>query len=78
MIKMNTEELSKQIKELSLSEKLLLVTDIWDGIAKNNDELPLPEWQKIEVEKRYEEYLSGKLNLHNWDKVHEDLRNKYK
>lgn len=75
---MSSEELSKQIENLSLSEKLLLVTDIWDGIAKNNDELPFPEWQKVELGKRYEEYQLGKLNLHNWNKVHEDLRNKYK
>jgi len=56
----------------------VLVEDIWDSTAERNAELPMHEWQKQELDKRYEEYKSGKLELHDWQAVHEELRAKYK
>lgn len=75
---MSLGQLIKEIEKLELSEKLLLVEDIWDSIARSNAELPLPEWQKAELDKRYVEYKSGKLTLHEWKEVHDELRTKYK
>jgi len=75
---MNTDQIKDEISRLELSEKLLLVEDIWDSIAASNSEIPMPEWQKLELSKRYKEYQEGTLGLHNWKSVHEDLRDKYK
>lgn len=75
---MRPDQIKEEISKLELSEKLLLVEDIWDSIAAGNSEIPMPEWQKRELEKRYKEYKEGKLELHDWKSVHEDLRNKYK
>lgn len=75
---METEKIISEINKLDLADKIILVEDIWDSIARNNNELPLPEWQKNELEKRYSEYKTGKLDLHDWNAVHEDLRKKYK
>ena len=75
---MRPNEIIKEIDNLCLSEKLMLVEDIWDSIARNNSELPLPEWQKSELDKRYRDYKNGKLKVHNWEDIHEGLRNKYK
>ena len=71
---MSPNEIIKQIDKLDLSEKLMLVEDIWDSIARSNSVLPLYEWQKNELDKRYKEYQSGEQKLHEWDKVHEELR----
>ena len=71
-------ELITEIDKLDLSGKLILVEDIWDSIARGNSELPFPEWQKVELDKRYKEYKSGKLILHEWKEVHEELREKHK
>jgi putative addiction module component (TIGR02574 family) len=75
---MSPSQLINEIDKLDLSEKLMLVEDIWDSIARSNSELPLPEWQKVELDKRYKEYKSGKLALHEWKEVHEGLRKKHK
>lgn len=75
---MGSEEIRQAIKQMGLAEKLLLVEDVWDSIALSNSELPLPEWQKRELDKRYEQYQSGEQNLHDWKAVHENLRNHYK
>lgn len=75
---MRPDQIKEEISRLELSEKLRLVEDIWDDIAAENFEIPLPEWQKQELKKRYEEYKEGKLELHDWKSVHEGLREKFK
>jgi len=75
---MRTDQIKLEIDRLELSEKLLLVKDLWDSIAASNSELTLPEWQKEELNRRYQEYQKGNLELHDWQSVHEELREKYK
>ncbi|NTW54327.1 MAG: addiction module protein [Chlorobaculum sp.] len=75
---MRTEQIKIEIESLELSEKLLLVEDLWDSIAASNSELTLQEWQKEELSRRYKEYQEGNLELHDWHRVHEELREKYK
>ena len=48
--------LLQEIDSPALAEKILLVEDIWDSIARTNSELPLPEWQKKELDRRYSTY----------------------
>jgi putative addiction module component (TIGR02574 family) len=75
---MKPEEIKQEIGKLNLAEKLLLIEDVWDSIAQANEELPMPEWQKRELDKRYKEYKEGKQTLHERQLVHEEFRNKYK
>ena len=75
---MRSEQIKEQISRLGLSEKLLLVEDIWDSIAQDNDDIPLPEWQKQELDRRYREFEKGDLELHDWKSVHENLRDEYR
>ena len=71
---MRHEEIRDEIEQLALPEKLLLVQDIWDSIASANADIPLSEWQKGELDRRYKEYQAGKLELHDWERVHDALR----
>lgn len=71
-------EIVRAIDKLGLSAKLMLVEDIWDAIAKGNEELPMPEWQRTELDKRYNDYKCGNLKLHECENVHKSLRNQYK
>ncbi len=73
---MKPDEIAKEINKLELSEQLLLVEKIWDSIARNNAVLPLPEWQKTELDKRYHQYQNKDLQLHDWEGVHQELREK--
>jgi putative addiction module component (TIGR02574 family) len=75
---MRPDEIKSEIGKLSLAEKLLLIEDVWDSIAEKNADLPMPEWQKQELDKRFGEYMSGKQHLHDWRSVHEDIRNSNK
>ncbi len=75
---MNLSEIKKQIEKLNLDEKIILVEDVWNSIARSNSDLPLSEWQKKELDKRYSEFLYKNEKLTDWDSVHEDLKKKYK
>jgi putative addiction module component (TIGR02574 family) len=75
---MEPDKIASEIKKLSLPQKLLLAQDIWDSIALERGKLPMPEWQKSELERRYNQYKQGNLALHDWREVHEELRNKYR
>ena len=44
-------ELSR-ILDLPLPEQLQLVEDLWDHIAASEEPLPVPDWQKDELDRR--------------------------
>lgn len=75
---MRLQEIHSEISRLALSEKLLLVEDIWDSIAAGNTEIPMPQWQRQALDERYGQYKAGKLALHDWEDIHKDLREKYR
>jgi len=75
---MRANEIKHEVDQLAMSEKLLLVKEIWDSIAQSNGQIPLHEWQKSELEKIYAEYQQGNQPLHSLDTVHESLRTTYK
>ncbi|GAB6058233.1 addiction module protein [Desulfonatronum parangueonense] len=75
---MDTIQIENEIAKLNISERLHLIQNAWDSLAKDQDALPMPEWQKMELERRYQEYQRGDLEMHDWQTVHEKLRNTYK
>ena len=75
---MEPDQITAEINRLSLAQKLIIAQDIWDSIAKDSGNLPLPIWQKEELTKRYSQYKQGELEMHDWQDVHSKLREKYK
>ena len=59
--------------ELSSSEKLLLLEELWDDLADSPSEVPVPDWQKRELEKRFKEYLRNPAEEAPWPEVRERL-----
>jgi putative addiction module component (TIGR02574 family) len=45
--------------ELPLPERLQLLADLWDSIAATPEQVPFPDWQLKELERRKAEYLSN-------------------
>ena len=57
------------LNDLSPSEKLLLVGDIWDELSKEPAALELTETQKAELLKRYREYQENPTEGDSWEVV---------
>ena len=55
-----------EIKKLSTPEKILLVEDLWNSIASDESEVPVPQSHMEELDirlKRYEAALGNLLSL---------------
>jgi putative addiction module component (TIGR02574 family) len=56
-----------QFSGLTLAEKIQLVEDLWDSIAAEAEGLPLPDWQKAELDRRAAEYLRDPALASSWE-----------
>lgn len=62
------------ILTLSVSERILLVEDIWDSIAELPEEISLSEAQKRELETRLAAYHEDPAAGSPWATVRERIR----
>jgi len=74
---MNIATIKSEISKLDLDEQLQLLEQVWDSICNRQAELPLPEWQKSELDKRRLDLEYGKQGLNDSEEVHSTLRNRY-
>jgi putative addiction module component (TIGR02574 family) len=58
-----------QIRELSVSEKLLLVEELWSEIASKSELLEIPGWHKRELDRSLEEYKCNPREGSSWAEV---------
>jgi putative addiction module component (TIGR02574 family) len=65
-----------QLFELSVSQKLQLVEDLWDSIAAAPQSVPMPEWQKEELARRKAEYLQNPESGIRWEEAKERIRSR--
>jgi putative addiction module component (TIGR02574 family) len=66
-------ELSR-LRDLSFSEKLRLVEDLWDDLAATPEALPVPEWQKEELAKRKASHQSQPEAAVSWEEAKRRIR----
>jgi putative addiction module component (TIGR02574 family) len=58
------------LEELPLAERIQLVEDLWDSIARTNGEdLPVPDWQKAELERRKQNHARDPGSAMPWSEV---------
>lgn len=58
------------LDHLPLTERLLLVEDLWDSIARNHaTDLPIPDWQKAELTRRREKHLQNPNSVTTWPDI---------
>lgn len=74
---MKYSELKAEIDRLDLRSRINLIEEIWDAIAADHGDLPLPEWQKRALDQRYQDFRAGETALREADQVYDQLRTKY-
>ena len=64
-----------EIKKLSVSERILLVEEIWNGIAdKENAAVLLSEAQRAELDRRIDAYREQPEAGRSWQEIQEEYR----
>jgi putative addiction module component (TIGR02574 family) len=69
---MNSKEAS--IFDLSPSEKLQLVEDLWDDLAATPEAVPVYDWQKQELARRKANLLRNPASASTWEAVMRRVR----
>jgi putative addiction module component (TIGR02574 family) len=62
-----------EIQKLSLVERIQLVEDIWDSIAAEREEFPIPESHRAELARRREEHRQSPEDVVPWEEVRRQL-----
>jgi putative addiction module component (TIGR02574 family) len=63
--------------ELSASEKLQLVEDLWDDLAASPSGVPVHEWQKEELARRKANLMSNPASGLSWDEVKQRIQSRH-
>jgi putative addiction module component (TIGR02574 family) len=65
------------IFDLTPSEKLQLVEDLWDDLAAKPDDVPLHDWQKTELDRRQANLVKHPNAVVDWDEAKRRIRRRY-
>jgi putative addiction module component (TIGR02574 family) len=68
--------LRNQIKNLSVSERILLAEEIWDSVAEENKSFVLSSSQKEELERRLESFNQNPNAGRNWEEIRSEFLGK--
>ena len=63
----------QELETLPIPERVQLVEDLWDSIARSNAEIPIPQWQKDELARRKQNHLHNPDSGRTWDQVKQDV-----
>jgi putative addiction module component (TIGR02574 family) len=64
----------KELEKLPLHERLQLVEDLWDSIAKDEADVSVPQWQIDEVKRRAELFDKNPDSGVPWEEAKELIR----
>jgi len=65
------------VLDLSPSEKLQLVEDLWDDLAATSDAVPVHDWQKEELARRKANLMQHPSSGLTWQEVKQRVRSRY-
>ena len=68
---------SISIFDLSPSEKLQLVEDLWDDLAATPEAVPVHDWQKEELARRKANLMKNPAAGLTWEEVKQRVRSRY-
>jgi putative addiction module component (TIGR02574 family) len=62
------------IFKLGRAERLQLVEDLWDSIAEEDAQLPVPDWKREELRQRKERFSQHPSSGRTWEQVKQRAR----
>ena len=58
-----------ELKQLPASQKLLLVSELWDDLAAHPEQVPVTPEQMAELDRRMEAYRKDPTQVTTWDAI---------
>ena len=69
---MNTE--FAPLFKLGRAERLQLVEDLWDSLALEDAQSPVPDWKRDELRRRKERFLKHPSSERTWEQIKQQAR----
>jgi len=63
----------QNLEMLPIPERVQIVEDLWDSIARSNADVPIPQWQKDELDRRKQNHLRNPNAGQTWNEVKRDI-----
>jgi putative addiction module component (TIGR02574 family) len=64
----------ENIKKLSVAERILIVEDIWDSIFSSEDDFPISDEQKKELDLRLAAYYKNPNEGKSWKEIKNNIQ----
>ena len=65
------------LMELSPTEKLEVIEALWESLSEMPEQLPIPDWQKQELDRRKAFHQANPTELLSWEDVQANILKKY-
>lgn len=65
------------IFDLTPSEKLQLVEDLWDDLSATPENVPVYDWQIEELDRRKSSLMNHTANGLTWEEIQRRVRSRY-
>ena len=65
------------IFDLSPSEKLQLVEELWDDLAATPEAVPVHDWQKEELARRKANLINNPASGLTWEEIKQRIKTRY-
>ena len=62
--------------DLSVQDQLDYIESLWDRIAANPEQVPLPDWHRQVLDERLAAHETNPIEGKPWDEVREEMRTK--
>jgi putative addiction module component (TIGR02574 family) len=67
-----------EIDKLDVDERLDLIEELWESLASDPNQVPVPEAHKAELDKRLDQIEAGDDEGIPWEEVLDRIRNRLK
>jgi len=64
--------------DLAIDEQIEYVQALWDRIAARQDQVPVPDWHREEIERRVAAFDADPKAGRSWDEVEDTIRAKHR
>lgn len=69
---------SLPLDEMTTTEKLVVINQIWDDLMRNPNDVPSPEWHKEVLSARAGRVKNGEAHFKDFESVKSELRLEFK
>jgi putative addiction module component (TIGR02574 family) len=63
-----------EFRQLRIEDRIRLAQEIWASVIAEGAAIPIPDWQKRELDEAVEEYLRDPAAGRPWEEIERDLR----